>query len=231
MRTIVLAVFYVLLLIAVIPLLAFCALTGFRDPIIAYGRWAVRVGCRVLGIRVEITGLERVDPGKSYVFMANHLSFLDGPLMAMAIPKPVRIILKKSLFRIPVLGLGMRLVGYVPVDRKGVRGGKKSIERAARLMKEKGYSFLVFPEGTRSRNGRLQAFRRGGFFLALESAVPILPVRIEGSFEIMPRGQWHAGKGRVRVDFREEISSAGYARERMGELMEKVRAAIAADAR
>jgi 1-acyl-sn-glycerol-3-phosphate acyltransferase len=230
MRTILLGFFYTLLLIAVIPFLLFCALTGFRDALIAFGRWAVRVGCRVLGIRVEITGLERIDPGKTYVFMANHLSFLDGPLMAMAIPRPVRIILKESLFRVPVLGLGMRIAGYVPVDRKGIRGGKKSIERAARLMRDRGYSFLVFPEGTRSRDGRLQAFRRGGFFLALESAVPVLPVRIEGTFEIMPRGQWHAGKGRVRVDFREEIPSAGYSRETMGELIEKVRGAIASRA-
>jgi 1-acyl-sn-glycerol-3-phosphate acyltransferase len=229
MRTIVLGIFYALVLVSIIPFLLFCLLTGLRDPLIAVGRWAVRVGCRVLGIRVEVTGLERVDPGTAYVFMANHLSFLDGPLMAMAIPRPVRIILKQSLFRIPVLGIGMRHVGYVPVDRKGVRGGQKSIERAARLMRDRGYSFLVFPEGTRSRDGRMQAFRRGGFFLALESGAPVLPVRIEGTFELMPRGQWHAGKGKVRVDFREEIPTAGYTRDTMGGLMEKVRAAIATD--
>jgi 1-acyl-sn-glycerol-3-phosphate acyltransferase len=229
MRTVVLGIFYVLLLISIIPFVLFCLLTGLRDPLIAVGRWAVRVGCRVLGIRVEITGLERVDPRTVYVFMANHLSFLDGPLMAMAIPRAVRIILKQSLFRIPILGIGMRHVGYVPVDRKGVRGGKKSIERAARLMRERGYSFLVFPEGTRSRDGRMQGFRRGGFFLVLESGAPILPVRIGGTFELMPRGQWHAGKGKVRVDFRKEIPTVGYTRETMGELMEKVRAAIITD--
>jgi 1-acyl-sn-glycerol-3-phosphate acyltransferase len=229
MRTIVLAIFYAILLIVITPFLLFCLLTGLRDPLIAVGRWAVRVGCRVLGIRVEISGLEHVDPGTRYIFMANHLSFLDGPLMAMAIPRPVRIILKQSLFRIPVLGIGMRHVGYVSVDRKGVRGGKKSIERAARLMRDRGYSFLVFPEGTRSRDGRMQAFRRGGFFLTLESGATVLPVRISGTFEIMPRRQWHARKGKVRVDFREAIPSAGYTRETMGELMEKVRAVIAAD--
>jgi 1-acyl-sn-glycerol-3-phosphate acyltransferase len=85
MRTIVLGIFYALVLVSIIPFLLFCLLTGLRDPLIAVGRWAVRVGCRVLGIRVEVTGLERVDPGTAYVFMANHLSFLDGPLMAMAI--------------------------------------------------------------------------------------------------------------------------------------------------
>lgn len=226
MRTIVLAIFYTLLLILITPYLLFCLLTGIRDPLIAIGRWAVRAGCRVLGVRVEITGLEHIDLRTAYIFMPNHLSFLDGPIMAMAIPRPVRIILKKSLFRIPILGIGMRHVGYVPVDRKGVRGGQKSIERAARLMRERGYSFLVFPEGTRSRDGKLRAFRRGGFFLALESGAPIVPVTITGTFGIMPRGQWHARRGSVRTVFHEPVPSAGHTRETMRELMEKVRAAI-----
>jgi 1-acyl-sn-glycerol-3-phosphate acyltransferase len=159
--------------------------------------------------------------------MPNHLSFLDGPLLATAIPRPVRIILKKSLFRIPILGIGMRHVGFIPVDRKGAKGGQKSIRKAAELMREKGYSFLVFPEGTRSRDGRLQAFRRGGFFLALEGGAPILPITIQGTFELMPRKQWYARKGNVQIVFHDPIPLTGFTAETMGELMERVRGAIA----
>ena len=231
MRTIVLGILYAFVLILITPYILFCMLAGVRDPLIAVGRWAVRAGCRFLGIRIEIGGLENIEPGTAYVFMPNHLSFLDGPLMAMAVPRPVRIILKKSLFRIPILGVGMRHVGYVPVDRKGVKGGKKSIERAARLMRERGYSFLVFPEGTRSRDGKMRAFRRGGFFLALESGAPIVPVNISGTYEIMPRGQWYARRGRVGIVFREPVASSGYTRETMAGLMEAVRKAIAPEER
>jgi 1-acyl-sn-glycerol-3-phosphate acyltransferase len=229
MRTIALGTFYALLLILITPFIVVCILTGMRNPLIRVGQWAVRVGCRVLGIRLEVVGLELADPGTACIFMANHLSFLDGPLLAMAVRRPVRIILKKSIFRIPVLGIGMRHVGFVPVDRKGAKGGQKSLRRAAELMREKGYSFLVFPEGTRSRDGATQAFRRGGFFLALESRAPIVPVTINGTFELMPRGQWHARKGPVRIVFHEPIPVAGYTPETMGTLMEKVRASITLD--
>jgi 1-acyl-sn-glycerol-3-phosphate acyltransferase len=230
-RTIVLAVFYAMLLIAIIPFIALCLLTGMKDPVISLGQWAVRLGCRVLGIRVEVIGLERLDFRAPVIVMANHLSFLDGPILAMAVGRPVRIILKKSIFRIPVLGIGMRHVGFVPVDRKGAKGGQKSLRRAARLMRELGYSFLVFPEGTRSRDGTIQSFRRGGFFLALETGAPIVPVGIRGTFELMPKGQWHAGKGTIRIKFGEAIPVAGYTTETMGELMDRVKAAIAAAAR
>jgi len=226
MRTFILATLYALFLVAIVPYVLFCILTGMKDPLIRLGRWAVRAGSRFLRIKVDVSGLERVDPATPYVFMSNHMSFLDGPLLATAIPRPVRIILKKSIFRIPVLGIGMRFVGYVPVDRKGAKGGQKSIRRAAELMREKGYSFLVFPEGTRSRDGRIQAFRRGGFFLALEGRAPIAPVTIRGTFDLMPKGQWHARKGDVQIDFHDPIPVTGFTADTMGELMERVRRAI-----
>jgi 1-acyl-sn-glycerol-3-phosphate acyltransferase len=160
--------------------------------------------------------------------MANHLSFLDGPLLFMLLPQPVRVIMKKGIGRIPVLGPGMRFVGFLTVDRTGAREGKARIELAARLMRERGYSFLIFPEGTRSGDGGLGPFRRGGFFLALESGAPIVPVAIRGTYEMMPRGRWYVGKGRIRVDVLAPVPSAGTTVETMPELMEKVRAAITA---
>jgi len=228
-RTIALVLFYVLLVILITPFIVFCMLTGWRDPLIAVGQWAMRVSRRILGIKVEVSGLDRIDPRTALIFMPNHISFLDGPLLEMLIPGAARVVLKKSILRIPVVGLAMRFVGFVPVDRKGVKGGKRSIVRAVRMVREKGYSFLIFPEGTRSRDGKLQRFRRGGFFLALESGAPIVPVTIRGTFELMPKGQKYARKGTVSVAFHDPIPVTGYAIETMAGLMEKVREAILKD--
>ncbi|OGD16707.1 MAG: hypothetical protein A2V76_02370 [Candidatus Aminicenantes bacterium RBG_16_63_14] len=225
-RAIVLVLFYVLLVVLITPFIAFCMLTGLRDPLIAVGQWAMRVSRRILGIGVEVSGLERIAPGTACIFMPNHLSFLDGPLVMMLIPGAARVILKRSVLRLPIVGLGMRHVGFVPVDRKGAAGGKRSIARAAALMRDRGYSFLIFPEGTRSRDGNLRAFRRGGFFLALESGAPIVPVTIRGTFELMPKGQWFARRGTVRVAFHEPVPVTGYTMETMAGLMDRVREAI-----
>lgn len=226
MRTVFLVLFYIVLVILITPFIVFCMLTGLRDPVIAVGQWAMRVSRLILGIKVEVSGLDRIPPRTALIFMPNHISFLDGPMLEMLIPGAARVVLKKSVVRIPVVGLAMRFVGFVPVDRKGAEGGKKSIARAVRMVREKGYSFLIFPEGTRSRDGRLQAFRRGGFFLALESGAPIVPVTIRGTFELMPKGQKYARKGTVQVAFHDPISAAGYTIETMAGLMEKVREAI-----
>jgi 1-acyl-sn-glycerol-3-phosphate acyltransferase len=231
MRSIVLvAVFFVLTLLAV-PLLLVCVLFGFRNAFLAYGRWMMRVGRFILGIRVEVDGLDRLDPRTPYVFMSNHLSFLDGPILVTVIDRPVRVIVKNFVLRIPVLGFGMRFSGYVPVDKEGAGAGRRSIARAAKLIKERGYSFLIYPEGQRSWDGKIQPFRRGGFFLALDARVPIVPVSIRGTFELMPRGKWLIRKGPVRIVFHEPIPVGGVTQETMAELMERVRAAVAATKR
>ena len=195
MRTVLLVLFYIVLVLAITPFIIFCMLTGVRQPLVAVGLWAMRVSRLILGIKTEASGLEWIGPGTPYIFMPNHASFLDGPLVMLFIPGAARVILKKSVLRIPIVGTAMRFVGFVPVDRRGLEGGKKSIARAASLMKKKGYSFLIFPEGTRTRDGRPGPFHRGGFFLALESGAPIIPVTISGSRELMPKGQWFATAG------------------------------------
>jgi len=186
----------------------------------------MRVGRRILGIDVKVTGLDRLDAATPYVFMSNHLSFLDGPLLMTILDRPARVIVKRFVFRTPVLGLGMRFVGYVPLDKEGAGAGKKSIARAARLIREKRYSFLIYPEGTRSSDGNLQPFRRGGFFLAVECGAPIVPVTIRGTFELMPRGKRLVRKGPVRITFHEPVSVTGCTRETMAELIEKVKGAV-----
>jgi 1-acyl-sn-glycerol-3-phosphate acyltransferase len=226
-RTFFLVLFYAVLVILLTPFILLCMLAGWRDPLIAVGQWAMRAGRRILGIRLEVSGLDELERRTPYVYMPNHMSFLDGPMLEMLIPGAARIILKKPVLRIPVVGLAMRFVGFVPVDRKGEEGGKKSIARAAVLMREKGYSFLIFPEGTRSRDGKLQRLRRGGFFLALETGAPIVPVTIRGTFALMPKGQRFARKGSVAVEFHEPVPVTGYAAKTMGDLIDRVRTAIA----
>lgn len=228
MRTILLGLIYFVLLIFLSLFLLLCWPFGVREPLFAVAKWAMDLGLWILGIRVDVSGREAIDKKTRYVFMANHLSFIDGPLIFRLIPQSVRVILKKSVFRIPILGLGMKYVGFVPVDRKRIRGGKRSIETAARLMRERGYSYLLFPEGTRSRDGRLQAFRRGGFFLAIEADVPIVPISIAGTFALMPKGSMFAKPGPVRVRFHPPIATGGYTVESLGGLMAEVKAAIEA---
>jgi 1-acyl-sn-glycerol-3-phosphate acyltransferase len=222
-RTILLFLTYALIVLAMVPVLLVCLLTGVGDPLLAIGKWAMWLGIRILGLRLDVSGLDRVDRRRSFLFMANHISFLDGPMAFMLIPQPVRVILKKEVFKLPVVGPGMRFVEFVPVDRKGARRGRESIERAARLMKEKGFSFLIFPEGTRSRDGQLQRFRRGGFFLALESGAPIVPISIKGTFEMMPRGSFFIRKGRIRVTFHPAVPVEGYHAENLSALIDRVR--------
>jgi 1-acyl-sn-glycerol-3-phosphate acyltransferase len=226
MRTFVLLILYTFLAILLIPVLLFCYPLKYAQPIILIGKWALWVGPKILGIRLDAYGIERIDKRVPYVFMANHLSLIDGPLLFMLIPQFVRVLLKKEAFKIPVIGLAMRQVGFVSVDRKGLKGGKKSIDRATRMIKEKGFSFLIFPEGTRSRDGKLQPFKRGGFFLALNSQVPIFPVSIKGSFALMPKGSFFAKKGKVEVTFHPPVSVQGFHKDNLSQLIGKVRGVI-----
>jgi 1-acyl-sn-glycerol-3-phosphate acyltransferase len=227
MRIAILVPAFLVLTAIAVPILLFCVVFGRPDTFLAYGVWMMRLGRAVMGIDVDVAGLDRLDPARPCVFMSNHLSFLDAPLLVTVIDRPVRFIVKRFVFRIPVFGLGMRFAGFVPIDKEGVGEGRKRIALAVRRIREKGYSFLVYPEGQRSWDGRLQPFRRGGFFLALESGAPIVPVSVRGTFELMPRTTWRLRGGTVRVVFHEPIEVSGTAPEAILALMERVRTAIA----
>jgi 1-acyl-sn-glycerol-3-phosphate acyltransferase len=209
MRTVILLIFYLIDIILVSPVLLALWVIGKKDPVLDIGKWVMGVSRRILGLTIEVEGRENVDPAKSYVYMANHVSFLDGPLLFYVIPQRVRVILKKSIFRIPVVGAAMRFAGFIPVDRKRMSGGKRSIDEAVLAMKEKGYSFLIFPEGTRSRDGKLHDLKRGGFFLAVAAQAPIIPITIQGTFELMPRGRIFPRRGKIKVIFHPPIETAG----------------------
>jgi len=231
MRTFLLLFLYVIIIVLSLPVLLICFLFRWLPPIVFIGRTGVRLSGIVLGIKLEVSGRENVDFTRTYVYMPNHISFLDGPMMFIVLPCFVRVIAKQELFRIPLLAQAMRVAEFIPVDRKGQEGGKKAIQRAIHLIREKGHPFLIFPEGTRSLDGRLQRFRRGGFYLALETGSPIVPVSIVGSFELMPKKAFFTQRGTVRVMIHPPVSVDGYDVDSMPDLIETVRETVAAGVR
>jgi 1-acyl-sn-glycerol-3-phosphate acyltransferase len=226
-RTAVLALFLALVLVCVIPILLPVVLFDLKGVVNGIAKVVLRISRVILDLRLEIEGNGEETGADPCLFMSNHLSLLDGPLLFLLIRRPVRIIVKKSLFGIPVIGLGMRLIGYVPVDRKGANRGREAIYRAAGMMKRQGCSFLIFPEGTRSLSGELGPFRRGGFFLAREAGAPIVPISIRGSFEMMPKGRLVPRQGRLRVVFHPPIPVPEGAGEDLSAWMRAVRERIA----
>ncbi len=226
-RTILAGLVIVFFTLIFIPLLLVCFVLRLRQPLIGLAKFALRLTALAAGLKIDVSGLEHIDKKGVYIFMSNHLSFIDGPLLFLLIPRRLGVILKKQLFRIPVIGQGMSYLGFVPVNRKGVKQGRQAINRAGDLMRRKRYSFLIFPEGTRSRDGRLQPFKRGGFFLAAEAGVPIIPLSVEGTFALMPRGSFFVRSGRIHVRFHPALPLGRPDHQGLAEVMEKTRAAIA----
>ncbi len=149
-------------------------------------QWA-RTSLALAGLRVHIEGQERLNPKNSYIFMPNHSSFLDTLLAFAYIPYDFRNIIKEEVFSIPFLGSVLRRSGQIPMDRKNPWKALKSLRRAADLLKE-GISVVVFPEGTRTPNGKIQEFKTALFILPIRSRIPVVPVLIEGTFQALKRG-------------------------------------------
>jgi len=171
--------------------------------------WCARTWSRLIllttGVRVDVVGLERLDPQRAYVFVSNHQSIYDIPILFWTLPYQVRIIAKESLGRFPFLGWHLRRTGHMLVDRR--RPNRAAIfGRASRLIKE-GLSLIVFPEGTRSRDGRVGQFKGGSFYLALEAGLPVVPLSVVGSRHIMLKGRLATYPGRVKLVVHEPIDS------------------------
>jgi 1-acyl-sn-glycerol-3-phosphate acyltransferase len=176
-------------------------ITGEIMPLYRGSMWVVRVGLRAGGIRLEVIGLERVPAGLACIFMANHVSNLDPPVLLPLVPGRTAVFLKRSLMKIPVLGFGMRLAEFVPVDRGGSLEGAVESTRMAKSLLERGISITTFVEGTRSRDGKLQAFKKGPFYLGEESGAPCVPISISGTESMMRKGSLQIRPGVARVVF------------------------------
>ncbi len=207
-----------------LSMLAFITFPFDRDGNIVhhYARWWAKIQLLVSGVRVKVWGLGHIGKEPSYVYMANHQGSFDIFALLSCLPVQFRWIAKKELFSIPVLGWAMGAANYISIDRSGKRQALESIERAAGKIRG-GVSVVIFPEGTRSRDGSIQPFKRGGFTLALKSGVPIIPITIDGSRDVMPRDSMRVRPGEIRVTIDRAIETTLYSLKERDVLMERVK--------
>ena len=184
----------------------------------------LRAGTLAAGIRVEVSGLEHVPQGESCIFLPNHVTNLDPPVIFPALPGQSSVLLKKELMRIPILGTAMRMAKFVPVERGNVReAAQRSVANASAALKS-GLHMLIFAEGTRSKDGRLAAFKRGPFYLAKETGAPIVPMIITGTEKMMRKHSAAITPGVAKVEFLPPIYPNAFANR--DQLMQAVRKAM-----
>jgi 1-acyl-sn-glycerol-3-phosphate acyltransferase len=190
-----------------------------------WAMWIAHTGIRAAGIRIAVEGREQIDPQRRYIFMSNHVSNLDPPILLPLLPGRTSVFLKRSLMKIPVLGYAMRLGNFIPVDRDGrVESAKQSVEKGREVLAS-GLHVTTFVEGTRSRDGRLLPFKKGPFYLAMEAGAPVVPVSIWGTESMMKKGSIRIIPGTAHVVFHAPLLPRDYGTRE--ELMAAVRASIA----
>ena len=190
-------------------------------------RWWCRMVAWTIGARIHVHGTSHVRPRESYVYMANHSSLIDTPALFAYLPHQFKIMAKKELFYVPFMGWHLWASGNFPVDRGDARRTARSLRRVIDGLRA-GKSLAVFPEGTRTPDGRLQEFKAGTFKIALRAGVPIVPVSIRGTFELLPKTTLAPRPGRVDVFIGEPIPTAAYDERQLPALIARTRAAIAA---
>ena len=226
-RTIIVVLYLALGLLLVMPWLILCSLlTGSPDFMYRMTMKAVRSGLRIGGIRVQVEGLDNIPSGVC-IFAANHVSNMDPLAFVPAIPRRVSLLAKKQVFRIPILSTAMRLAKLIPVDREDREAAASSVDIAVQYLKE-GLSFAVYPEGTRSRDGRLLPFKKGTFVMAIEAGVPVVPVSIVGAQTLLRKGDWTMQPGEVIIRFGPAVDASTYSMDKRAELLARVEALVAA---
>jgi 1-acyl-sn-glycerol-3-phosphate acyltransferase len=176
-------------------------------------------------VKITVTGSEKLDPQRSYIYMPNHQSNADIPLLLGRLPVQFRWLAKAELFRIPIFGRAMRGVGYISIDRSNRKSAFASLKRAAQTIRN-GTSVLIFPEGTRSRDGRILPFKKGGFVLAVDAGVPIVPIVIRGTRGIIPKGHFMIHPAPVTMEILDPVETEAYTRKTKDALLERIRAIL-----
>lgn len=203
---------------------------SLHDPGGKRQHWCARNWCkliaRTVGARVRVHGAEHIKPDTSYVFLSTHQSYMDIPAMLGYLPAQLRIAAKKILFRIPFMGWHLWRAGHIPIDRSSTQNAITSMQRAAGYLRN-GICAFVFPEGTRSRDGHLHNFKKGGFKLALQGQVPIIPITIIGTRQILPPDSIIFRPGPIDMYVDEPIATEGLTDDNIEILMQRVRAAMA----
>lgn len=197
----------------------------FPQVIFLFSRiWSRAVLLSARGLKVEISGLENLDRSQSYIFLSNHQSAFDIPVLITAIPFNTRFIAKKELSKVPVWGWVVSNMGHVMIDRRNITKAKESIREATDIIKRRKLSIIAFPEGTRTRDGLVRPFKKGVFFIALHTGLPIVPVSIRGAYEIYPHHtRWSYQPGTIRVKFHPPVDPEPYSADSKDELISKVR--------
>ena len=215
----------VLALPAAAVLIPFALVTGRLGPLYAAGCFIARIAIWIAGIRIQVQGRENIPAGRACIFMANHVSNLDPPVLLTNLPGRTSIFLKGSLMKMPILGYAFRLAEFIPVEREGnVETARQSVAQARRVL-ARGLHITTFVEGQRSLDGRMLPFKKGPFFLAMESGAPCVPISIYGTEKIIPWGSRRIYPGTACIIFHKPVNPADYATR--DELAEAVRAAIA----
>jgi 1-acyl-sn-glycerol-3-phosphate acyltransferase len=225
-RSLVLLAYLIALCVpAAIVCFPWALITGNADPLYNASIWIVRTGYRLVGIRIVATGRELVPARTACIFMANHVSNLDPPALLPQIPGRTSAFIKSSLLKVPIFGPALRLANFIPVSRDGSVSGAQESVAAARRVLESGLHITTFVEGTRSPDGRMLAFKKGPFYLAMQAGAPCIPVSIYGTETMMAKGTWHIKGGVGHIVFHAPLDPASFATR--DELMQAVREAIA----
>lgn len=222
-RTIIMLAFWAVMS----PLAALCfpwvLITGDIRLLYRVGMWIGRTGVWLAGVRVKTIGFEQLDRSRTYIFMANHVSNIDPPLLAPRIPGRTSIMAKQELFKIPILGRAMRMASLIPVNRGDRDAGIAAVRAATEVVKQ-GIHMMIFVEGHRSFDGKLLPFKKGPFYLAEECQMPVVPITISGTHYVMPKRRFSIKPGVVTLIFHKPIEPEEFGSRE--ELMEKVRAVI-----
>src|SRR6516162_2772185 len=210
-RTIFLLAFWGISILIVGPfLLLYSLLRGNVELMYRVATKLGITGVRLAGVRIEVRGLEQLQPDRSYIFLSNHVSNLDPPVLIPSIPGRCSVLVKKEVFRIPILGTAMHMADLVPVDRHNREAAIESVHAAVEVMQHKVH-MVIFVEGTRSYDGRLLPFKKGPFHLAKEVGAPVVPVTLLGTFECWPKGTFATRKGTATVVFHPPVDPVAYA--------------------
>ena len=210
-RAIILGIFY-LLAIGTIGIVGipYSFLVGNVEWLYRQAMRAAWFGVQMVGIKVEVIGRDRFDPHGTYIYMCNHVSNLDPPIVVPSIPRRTSVLVKKEVFRVPLLSRAMLMARFVPVDRKNRDAAIASIHEATEVMRS-GVNMTIFPEGTRSPDGKLLPFKKGPFHLAQESGVPIIPMTIYGTETLMPKQGFFIRPGKATLVFHAPIDPRQFA--------------------
>jgi 1-acyl-sn-glycerol-3-phosphate acyltransferase len=198
-------------------------ITGKPDFLYSVGMGLAHLAVRIAGVKIKLAGLDKFDPKGTYIYMSNHVSNLDPPVLVPMIPKRTSVLAKKEIWKIPILGQAMNLAEIVPVERSNRDSAIESIRRAGEVMQH-GVNMTIYPEGTRSPDGRLLPFKKGPFFLAMETGFPVVPITILETEKMMPKGSSIIRGGTATLVFHPPIDPKNFTTKE--ELMGAVREAI-----